>query len=147
MLFICMHEQSRNHISLKKKKMLCKVTHCAGRILANTRPHQLCWGDREMAITISCTKCSQVAGLTQKVSRSSLKSSFLCVYIWYFNPPSAPTYAHTNNFYTLCVMPCRKADRILYYNYITNITERNVTREVTTRVYWCSPGTQDSDNW
>ena len=29
----------------KKKKMLCKVTHCAGCILANTRPHQLCWGD------------------------------------------------------------------------------------------------------
>jgi len=28
--------------------MLCKVTHCAGRVSANTRPHQLRWGDREM---------------------------------------------------------------------------------------------------
>ena len=28
--------------------MLYKVTHCAGRILANTRPHQLRWGDQEM---------------------------------------------------------------------------------------------------
>ena len=27
--------------------MLCKVTHCAGRVSANTRPHQLRWGDRE----------------------------------------------------------------------------------------------------
>ena len=42
--------------------MLCKVTHCAGRVLANTRPHQLRWGDREMGTAISCTECSQVAG-------------------------------------------------------------------------------------
>ena len=28
--------------------MLCKVTHCAGHVSANTRPHQLCLGDREM---------------------------------------------------------------------------------------------------
>ena len=25
-----------------------QVTHCAGRVSANTRPHQLRWGDREM---------------------------------------------------------------------------------------------------
>ena len=47
--------------------MLCKVTHCTGRVLANTRPHQLRWGDREMGTAISCIKCSQVAGLIQKV--------------------------------------------------------------------------------
>ena len=28
--------------------MLCKVTNCAGRVSANTRPHQLRWGDREI---------------------------------------------------------------------------------------------------
>ena len=28
--------------------MLCKVTHCAGCVSANTRPHQLRWGDWEM---------------------------------------------------------------------------------------------------
>ena len=39
-----MHEQSKNHISLIKHK----VTHCAGRVLANTRPHQLRWGDMHM---------------------------------------------------------------------------------------------------
>ena len=27
---------------------VCKVTHCTGRISANTRPHQLHWDDREM---------------------------------------------------------------------------------------------------
>ena len=43
--------------------MLHKVTHCAGRVSANTRPHQLRWGDREMGTAISCTKCSQVAGM------------------------------------------------------------------------------------
>ena len=47
--------------------MLRKVTHCAGRVSANTRPHQLRWGDREMGTAISCTKCSQVAGLIQKL--------------------------------------------------------------------------------
>ena len=30
--------------------MLCKVTHCAGRVSANTRPHQLQWGDQEMGL-------------------------------------------------------------------------------------------------
>ena len=28
--------------------MLYKVAHCAGRVLANTRPHQLLWSDWEM---------------------------------------------------------------------------------------------------
>ena len=28
--------------------MLCKASHCAGRVSANTRPHQLHWGDWEM---------------------------------------------------------------------------------------------------
>ena len=56
--------------------MLCKVTHCAGRVSANTRPHQLHWGDREMGTAIvSCVECSQVAGLIQKVGRDSSKST------------------------------------------------------------------------
>ena len=64
--------------------MLCKVTHCAGRVLANTNPHHLCCGDQEMGTAISCTKCSQMAGLSQKVSRSysevsSLRAAVLCL--------------------------------------------------------------------
>ena len=55
--------------------MLCKVTHCAGRVSANTRPHQLSWGDREMGTAIICVECSQVAGLIQKVGRDSSKST------------------------------------------------------------------------
>ena len=56
--------------------MLCKVTHCAGRVSANTMPHQLRWGDREMGTAIiSCVECSQVAGLIQKVGRDSSKST------------------------------------------------------------------------
>ena len=60
--------------------MLRKVTHCAGRVSANARPHQLRWGDREVGTAISCTKCSQVAGLIQKLvepPRSS-KAPSLC---------------------------------------------------------------------
>ena len=47
--------------------MLCKVIHCAGRVSANTRPPQLCWGDREMWTAILCIECSQVAGLIQEL--------------------------------------------------------------------------------
>ena len=36
-------------------------------------PHQLCWCDREMGTAISCTECSQVAGLIQKVVETSRK--------------------------------------------------------------------------
>ena len=53
--------------------MLCKVTHCAGRVSANTRPHQLCWDDREMGAAISCIECSQVAGLIQKSAETPRK--------------------------------------------------------------------------
>ena len=35
--------------------------------MANTRPHQLCWGDREMGTAISCIECSQMVGLIHKV--------------------------------------------------------------------------------
>ena len=55
--------------------MLCKVTPCTGRFSANTRPHQLCWGDWEKGTAISC---SQVAGLIQKVGKSSSKELSLC---------------------------------------------------------------------
>ena len=54
---------------------------------------------------------------------------------------------HTNVFYAFYVMPCRKADRILYYNYTIDYIERNVTREVTTRVYKCPPAIQESHKW
>ena len=54
-------------------KMLYKVTHCAGHVLANTRPHQLRWGDREMGTAISCTECSQVASLIQKLVETPRK--------------------------------------------------------------------------
>ena len=36
--------------------MLRKVTHCAGCVLVNTRPHQLRWGDWEMGTAISCIR-------------------------------------------------------------------------------------------
>ena len=40
--------------------MLRKVTHCAGCVSADTRPHQLRWCDREMGTAISCTESSEV---------------------------------------------------------------------------------------
>ena len=62
---------SKSHIFLIK---LAKVTHCAGHISANTRPHQLCWGGWEIGTAISCTECSQVAGIIQKVGRNLYNS-------------------------------------------------------------------------
>ena len=50
--------------------MLCKLTHCTGHVSAMTSfwLHQLHWGDCEMGIAISCTECSLVTGLVQKIS-------------------------------------------------------------------------------
>ena len=45
--------------------------------LANTRPHQLHWGDWEMGTTISCTESSQVAGFIQKAGRSASEAPSL----------------------------------------------------------------------
>ena len=36
-----------------------KVTHCS----ANTRPHQLCWGDREMEMLSHARKAARWLGL------------------------------------------------------------------------------------
>ena len=46
--------------------------------MANAKPHQLCWGDREMGTAILCTKCSQMAaGLIQMFGRDSSKAPSL----------------------------------------------------------------------
>ena len=42
---------------MKVLRPLCKVTHCAGRVSANTRPHQVRWGDREMGTAQRRTAC------------------------------------------------------------------------------------------
>ena len=57
--------------------MLRKVIHCAECVSANTKPH---WGDREMGTAISCTNCSQLAGLIQKLVETprSSKALSLC---------------------------------------------------------------------
>ena len=39
--------------------------------------HPLRWDDYKMGTTISCTECSKVAGLIQKVGENSLKASSL----------------------------------------------------------------------
>ena len=45
-----MHEQSTNHISLKNRLRCCVKSPTAQDTFdaANTRPHQLRWGNREM---------------------------------------------------------------------------------------------------
>ena len=49
-----MHEQSTHNISLKTAGLDVIQSH-AGHVSANTRPHQLRWGDWEIGNTISCT--------------------------------------------------------------------------------------------
>ena len=71
--------------------MLRKVTHCAGRISANTRPHQLRWGDREMGTAISCKECSQVAGLIHKLAQTPQKHClFVQLYVSHSRPVTLP---------------------------------------------------------
>ena len=52
--------------------MLCKVSHCAGQVLAGARPHQLSSGDWEMGAVISGTKCCQVVGFIHTTGGSFL---------------------------------------------------------------------------
>ena len=53
--------------------MLYKITHCAGRVLANTTPQQLHWGGLAMGTVVPCTECSQVAALIRARSRNFSK--------------------------------------------------------------------------
>ena len=65
-----LQKQSMNHISVKRPRCYAKSpTVHAGCISVNTRPLRLQWGDQEMETAISCTECSHVAGLIQKVGR------------------------------------------------------------------------------
>ena len=77
-----MHEQSANHFPKKQGQMLCNVTHCMQRILANTRPHQLQWGDWEMGTAILCTECSWVAGLIPKGRQKLLEGTVIILKEW-----------------------------------------------------------------
>ena len=56
--------------------MLRKVTHCAGRVLANTRSHQLHWGDREMKLYIM-HKMQSGGWPYSKIGRDSSKAPSL----------------------------------------------------------------------
>ena len=57
--------------------MLYKFTHCVRHILANTKPDQLRWGDREMGTAISCIECSQMPSLNEKVVENPSKAPSL----------------------------------------------------------------------
>ena len=57
--------------------MSCKVIHYTGCVLANTKFHQLCWGDWEMGTAISCSQslagkpASCLYGLTSLAEKGS----------------------------------------------------------------------------
>ena len=59
--------------------MLYKFTHCVRYILANTKPDQLHWGDREMGTAISCIECSHMPDLNEKLVEKPFESSFSCL--------------------------------------------------------------------
>ena len=62
--------------------MLYNVTHYAGHILANTRPHQLRWGDWEMGQVQNAIRWLALfkrCGLIEMVCRDFLKAPSLSV--------------------------------------------------------------------
>ena len=90
---MCMNHQWATSPSKRQAWMLCKVTHSTRCASTNTRPHQLCWGDRETKTAISCPKCSQVAGLIMQYAcihthvhehthTQTYMASPVCVSIW-----------------------------------------------------------------
>ena len=69
-----LHEQSTKHMSLK--------------IGLDVIQSQLRWGHQEMGTAISCTECSQMAGLIQKVVETprkhlSLHVAVLCAAVFH----------------------------------------------------------------
>ena len=79
------HEQSKNHI--KQAQMLRKVTHCAGRILAHTRPHQLHWG---------------VCCMENRTTFSAWKNCFMHIYekvVQHATKPNSHLYSGVRLFY------------------------------------------------
>ena len=58
--------------------MFCKVTHCAaGRVSANTRPHQLRWGDWEMWGLLYHAQNAVIWLVSTSMDRLSLTASFM----------------------------------------------------------------------
>ena len=49
---VYLHEHSKKH--MKKAGLYIDVMQCTGCTSANTRLHQLRWGDQDMGIIVSC---------------------------------------------------------------------------------------------
>ena len=66
------YTEIHERITLKTDRPRCyaKLPTAQAYILANTRPHQLGWGDWEMGTAISCTKCIQEAGVIHTEGRT-----------------------------------------------------------------------------
>ena len=58
-----------------------EVTQCAGRVSANTRRHQLRWGDREWAYHMSCTSCAYMYNHVYVYPVQTLSLPHGCSYI------------------------------------------------------------------
>ena len=63
--------------------MLHKVTHCTGRVLADTRPYQLHWGDGETETAISCRNALSTLGACVHVCMRVMHGVNVYVYIVY----------------------------------------------------------------
>ena len=57
--------------------------------------YQLCWGDREMGTAISCTRCSQVAGLSHSLGHTRTHT-----HTHTHTHACTRTYTHTHHTYT-----------------------------------------------
>ena len=59
-LYLCIRSVNEPHLLFHEEKLLAKVlcnaTYWTGCVSANTRPHQLWWGDWEMRTAISCMR-------------------------------------------------------------------------------------------
>ena len=71
----------QNHIPLKKGRLqtLCKVIHCAGCVLTNTKPHQLSWDDWEMGPAIQLSHKMKSGGWSYPYGGQKLLKCNVCL--------------------------------------------------------------------
>ena len=87
--------------------MLRKVTHCAGHVSANTRPHQLRWGDHAWLLCFRVIEqLSNMYFQVSNKSRNNLPASIIVRNELLIIPHAGSLYININTYNFMCLGEC-----------------------------------------